>query len=150
MARRHSGTRTRLHPGPNPMSTVRPRNHRSARTAGTRFERQVADTLADYVDENIDRRVKYGNRDRGDITGLRHMGGRLVVEVKNTSRLTISSWLDQVDLERGHDDALAGLVVAKRHGHGDPLDAVVLLSLRDLVALLTGYRPEPPREEPPL
>lgn len=123
------------------MTSTRPRNHRSARTAGTRFERAIADTLAAHVNPDIDRRTRNGAKDRGDITGLRHMGGRLVVECKDTSRLTIGSWLLEAELERGHDDALAGLVVAKRRGRGDPLEAVVLLTLADLIALLTGTRP---------
>ena len=62
--------------------SIRSRTRASAKTAGTRFERQVADVLAAYVSPEIDRRVKYGAKDRGDIGGLRHMGGRLVVEVK--------------------------------------------------------------------
>ena len=44
-------------------------------------------------------------------------------------------------MERGNDEALAGIVVSKRHGRGDPLDSVVMLSLADLIALLTGERP---------
>jgi hypothetical protein len=117
------------------------RTRASARQAGARFERQVADYLAAHVDDRVDRRVRNGSKDRGDITGLRHLGQRLVVEVKNTARWTPGPWLDEADVERGNDDATVGLVVAKRHGKGDPGDAVVLMSLRDLAALLTGDRP---------
>lgn len=122
--------------------TTRPRSRTSARQAGARFERQVADYLAEHLDDDrIDRRVKNGAKDRGDIAGLRHMGQRIVVECKNTTRWTPGPWLDEADVERGNDDAAAGLVVAKRHGRGDPGDAVVLMSLRDLTRLLTGGQP---------
>lgn len=47
------------------------RNHRSAKKAGTRFERSVADYLAATLDDRIDRRVKAGNKDCGDIGGVR-------------------------------------------------------------------------------
>jgi hypothetical protein len=118
------------------------RSRRSARNAGTKLERDQADYLAKHVDDRIDRRVKTGAKDRGDIGGLRHMGGRVVVECKDTTRWEPGAWLREADIERGNDDALAGLVIAKRRGHGQPGDQLVLMTVRDLVALLTGTRPD--------
>lgn len=119
------------------------RNHRTARDAGSRHERQVADALAKYVNPDIDRRVRTGGHrgDRGDIRGLKHMGGELVVECKSTSKVEIGQFLTEAETERGNADALAGLAVAKRRGHGDVLDSVVLMTLRDLIAIVTGERP---------
>lgn len=138
------------------MTARRPRSHAAARTAGARFERQVADFLAAHVDDRIDRRVRTGARDRGDLTGLRHLGLRIVVEVKNTTRWAPGPWLDEAETERGNDDADVGLVVAKRHGRGDPGDAVVLMSLADLARLLGGApapqvlrNPHPAAKTPP-
>ena len=116
------------------------RSRASAKAAGTRHERAVADYLAQHVDDRIDRRVKAGAKDRGDIGGVRHLGARVVVECKNTSRLDVGTWLREAEIERGNDDATAGLVVAKRHGKGAPADQLVLMTLGDLVALLTGSR----------
>lgn len=63
------------------------RSHRSARTAGTRTERAVADYLAAALDDDrIDRRVKRGVNDRGDISGVRVHGRRVVVETKDCAR----------------------------------------------------------------
>ena len=42
----------------------------------------------------------------------------------------------------GNDDALAGIVVAKRRAVTDPGSQWVLMTLNDLVALLTGSRPD--------
>lgn len=70
------------------------------------------------------------------------MGERVVIEVKNVARLNLAGWVTEAEIERGNDDALAGLVAHKRHGKGDPLDSYVTCTLRDLVALLTGQRPD--------
>jgi hypothetical protein len=118
------------------------RSHASAKGAGTRLERQVADYLAKHVDDRIDRRAKTGGKDKGDIGGLRHLGQRIVLEVKNVTRLNLAGWAAEADIERGNDDAVAGLVVHKRHGRGDAGDQWVTCTLRDLAALLTGTRPE--------
>lgn len=118
------------------------RTRKSAKAAGARFERIIADFLAAHVDDRIDRRVKTGAKDRGDIAGLRHMGGRVVAECKDVTRWNPGTWLAEADIERGNDDALAGLVVAKRRGIADPGQQVVMMTVADLVALLTGERPE--------
>lgn len=116
------------------------RNRASAKAAGARFERLIADYLAEHVDDRIDRRVKTGAKDRGDIAGLRHMGGRVVIECKDTSRINLGVWASEAEIERGNDDALAGLIAHKRHGKGHPADQWITLTVADLVALLTGTR----------
>ena len=118
------------------------RSRASAKAAGSRFERTTADYLAEKVDDRIDRRVKTGAKDKGDIAGIRHMGGRVVLEAKDYGgRFLVGPWLNEADIERGNDDALAGFVIHKRRGHGDPLDQYVTTTLRDLIALTTGERP---------
>lgn len=101
----------------------------------------VADYLAAHVDDRIDRRVKTGAKDRGDIGGLRAFGRRVVVEVKDCAKLEVGSWLREAEVERGNDDAVAGVVVAKRRGKGAPADLLVMMTLADFVALQTGCRP---------
>ena len=123
------------------------RNRKTAKDAGTRFESLVAAYLAAHVDDGIERR-RLSGRDRGDISGFRHMGARLVVECKNVSRLSLATWITEAEVERGNDDATAALVIHKRHGHGDPADQYVTLTLGDLVALLNGNRCHIERNEP--
>lgn len=117
------------------------RSRASAKAAGTRFERLIADSLAKHVDDRIDRRVKTGSNDKGDISGVRHMGARIVLEAKDVARLNLAGWVDEADVERGNDDAIAGLVIHKRRGYSDALDQYVTCTVRDLVALLVGERP---------
>jgi hypothetical protein len=95
------------------------RSRTSARAAGSRFERVVADYLAVHVDDRIDRRVK----------------------LKDCARLDLGGWVREAEVERGNDDAHVALVIHKRRGTTDPGDQYVTCTLRDLVALTTGERP---------
>lgn len=118
------------------------RTARTAREAGTRFETLVARYLAEHCDDRIERRTKGGAKDRGDVSGVRTPhGGRVVLEVKNTTRTNLGGWAAEAETERGNDDALVGVVVHKRHGKAKPGDQWVTMTLADLVALLTGTRP---------
>ena len=118
------------------------RTRASAKAAGTRFESQIADYLAEHVDDRIERRARAGAKDRGDVSGVRHRGARVVIECKNTTRATLGPWVNEAEVERGNDDALVGVVAHKRHGNGKPGDQFVTMTLRDFVALLTGERPD--------
>jgi hypothetical protein len=119
------------------------RTRKSAKTAGSRFERQIADALARALeDDRVDRRVKNGAKDRGDISGVRLHGQRVVIEVKDCSRIDLPGWTAEAQLESGNDDALVGLVVHKRHGTADPMRQWVTCTVADLVAILTGQRGE--------
>ncbi|MBM9432358.1 hypothetical protein JVW63_01350 [Flaviflexus sp. JY899] len=116
------------------------RNRASAKKAGTQMETLVAGYLAAHVDDRIERRRLSGSKDRGDIAGLRHMGGRVTVECKNTTRHDLGTWAAEVEIERGNDDGLAGIIAHKRHGKGRAEDQWITMTLGDLVALLTGNR----------
>ncbi len=119
------------------------RSRSSAKAAGSRFERVIADWLAEHVDDRIDRRVKTGAADKGDIAGVRHMGHRLVIECKDYGgRLEPAAWIREAHVEMGNDDALAGIVAAKRKGTSDPGAQWVLMTVNDLVGILTGTRPD--------
>lgn len=117
------------------------RSRSSARAAGAKSERVVADYLAQALnDDRIDRRVKTGARDRGDIGGIRHHGQRLVIEVKDCARQDLPGWTGEAHTEAGNDDALVGVVIAKRRGTTDPGRFWVHMTVDDLLALLTGER----------
>jgi hypothetical protein len=110
------------------------------RQKGSTFERLIADYLAAKIDDRIDRRVKNGSKDRGDIAGLRHLGQRIVLECKNTAKMALAGWAAEAEAERVNDEALAGIIIHKRHGKGQPQDQWVTLTLGELVALINGNR----------
>jgi hypothetical protein len=124
----------------------RPRNPASRKAAGTRFAQAIAAYLATHYDDRVERRTLTGAKDRGDIGGVRLSpalrGGRVVLECKDTAKIALGSWHRQAVTEAGNDDAIAGLVVHKRHGVGDPGQQWVTMTVADLVALLTGERPD--------
>ena len=117
------------------------RSRASAKKAGSQHERNTADYMAAHIDDRIDRRVKTGAHDKGDIGGLRVHGQRVVVECKDTARINLAGWAAEAEEERVNDSALAGVVVHKRHGKGQPADQWVTMTLADFVALVTGTRP---------
>ncbi|MGE2714211.1 hypothetical protein ACQI4L_09150 [Mycolicibacterium litorale] len=117
------------------------RNRQSAKSAGAKFERSIADYLAQVLDDRIDRRVKTGARDCGDIAGVRtHDNQRVVIECKNTARATLPAWTAEAHTEANNDGALVGVVIHKRHGTTDPGRQWVAMTVDDLAALLTGAR----------
>jgi hypothetical protein len=117
------------------------RTRRSAKQAGSRFERIIADCLAWALkDDRIDRRVKTGAVDKGDIGNLRSRDGqRLVVECKDTSRFDLGHWVNEAAIEANNDHALAGIVIHKRKGRADPMDQYVTMTVRDLLLIGWGF-----------
>lgn len=119
------------------------RSRQSAKQAGARFERAVADWLADQLDDDrIDRLARRGNKDVGDIGWVLRNGQRVVIEAKDCARLDLPAWTREAETERGNADALAGVVIHKRRGVGDPGQQWVTCTLDQLLAIITGTRPE--------
>lgn len=114
----------------------------AASRKGASFERVTADWLAWRLkDDRIDRRVKRGQNDRGDIAGVRTpLGGRVVVEVKNRARMELSAWVDEAEREAGNDDAVVGVVVHKRRGRGAArfADTYVTMTVESFARLIEG------------
>lgn len=120
------------------------RSRKSAKQAGATFERQTADALRDHVDDRIDRKVRTGAKDQGDIANLRSAHDlRVTVEAKNYGgRFEVGTWLKEAEEERQNAGDDLGIVIAKRRGTTDPLDQVCFMDVRTLIGLITGTRPE--------
>jgi hypothetical protein len=114
------------------------RTHASAKKAGSTFERQIADYFALTVDDRIDRAVKRGTKDVGDIAGLRFHGHKIAVEVKNTAKVELSKWASEAEVERLNLGALAGIIIHKRHGKGAPGEQWVTMTVDNFVALMNA------------
>jgi hypothetical protein len=121
-----------------PGAAARPRrNRKSAKKAGTSFERAIADCLAEHVDDRIDRAVKRGAMDPGDIAGLRTVHGqKIAVECKDVNTMALPQWLREAAVERDNIAAIAGVVVHKRRGITDPLEQYVTMTMREFIALV--------------
>lgn len=117
------------------------RSRTTARKAGAAFERAVADYLKEALcDDSIDRQVKTGAKDLGDIRGVKDAMGRpVVIECKEyAGRLHPAAWIIEAHREAGNAGAAAGVVVAKRQRVQNPGDQWVLMTLEDLATILKG------------
>ena len=120
------------------------RSRASAKKAGSTFERLIADYLAENLDDRIDRRVKTGNQDKGDIGGIRCLrGGRVVAELKDYGgQIKATEWLREAAVEAKNDGAVVGVVICKKRGTTNPGEQFVLMDVDALVTLLQGGLPE--------
>lgn len=118
------------------------RNRATAKAAGSRFERLTADGLAVALeDTRIDRKVKTGAKDKGDIANVRLGKHKIVIECKDRGgQFYAAEWVAEAEAERINDDALAGIVIAKRKGVTDPMQQYVVMTVSELVALIRGDR----------
>ena len=73
------------------------RSRASAKAAGSRHERVIADYLAEHVSRFVDRMPKYGAKDRGDIGNVETFNQLPVaVEAKDYGgRLEAGAWLKE-------------------------------------------------------
>lgn len=112
------------------------RSRSSAKAAGASFERLVADYLAAEVSDVIDRRVKTGKADKGDIGGIRIKTHRVVAECKNHVRTDLAGWYAEATAEAENDGSPLGVVIHKRHGTAKPERMWVTMTLEDFAWLL--------------
>jgi len=119
------------------------RSRSSAKAAGASHERSIADYFKVNVSRFVDKMPKYGAKDRGDILNVETFNELPVaVECKDYGgRIEAGTWLGEAETERINLGAVAGVVIAKRRGTTDPGAQIVLMTTRDLVAILTGTRP---------
>ena len=109
---------------------------------GAANEQAVADYLSDVLGEDIERRVKNGKNDRGDISGLYLGGKRVVMECKCCNRMELAQWVDEAEVERGNDDAEYAVVEHKRKGMGvkNAGEWYVTMKLETFAAIIAGGR----------
>lgn len=117
------------------------RNRASAKKAGITLERAIADYLNDHYQPGIDRMVKKGSCDEGDISGVTAQNGRvkIAVEVKNPGAGRPYAWpqyVREAHTEAENLGAAVGVVVAKRHNVANPGEQWVMMTVDDLITLL--------------
>ena len=116
------------------------RSRRSAKAAGARFERIIADHLAIRFDDRIDRKVRTGSRDTGDLGGIRIGPHRVVAELKDCARTDLSGWAREAATEALNDGAVVGVTIHKRHGVASPGEQWVTMTLDGFINLLKAAR----------
>lgn len=115
------------------------RNRKSAKKAGSSFERLVADYLKTVLGADIDRQVKTGNKDQGDIRGLYVNGKKIVLECKDYGgKHELPQWLLEAETERGNADAEYGAVCWKRRGVSAASKQYLTMELETFAAIIAG------------
>jgi len=120
------------------------RTRATAKKAGSTFERIIANHFAAKVDDRIDRAVKRGTFDVGDIAGLRFHGHKIAVECKDTVKVELSKWAAEAEAERRNLGALSGVIIHKRYGRTAPGQQWVTMTVDDFIALMNLSREEQP------
>jgi len=116
------------------------RNRNSAKQAGARFERLISDFLRDNLDDRIDRKVRTGARDTGDVANVRDSHNRrIVIEIKNYG----GRGHPAEGTQKGHqktekNDAPLRRRIAKRRGTTNPEKQWAIMEVEDLIKLLKG------------
>jgi len=120
------------------------RSRASSKAAGAKHERVIADYFKEHVSRFIDKMPKYGANDRGDVLNVETFNELAVaVECKDYGgRIEAGTWLGEAETERINLGAIAGVVIAKRRGVTAAGSQIVLMTVDDLVAILTGKRPQ--------
>lgn len=98
----------------------------------------MADYLRDNWDDRIDRRVKTGSLDKGDIANFRINHARIVLECKNETKYDFNNAVNEAQVEATNDDALVGFAVVKRHGKAQPEDQFLVSTVGDFLRFLRG------------
>ena len=120
------------------------RSRQSAKTAGARFERQIADHLNARLPGRIDRQPRTGAKDKGDIAGVTTPGGQAIaVECKNVTRTQLANWIHEAHTEADNLGAAAGIIIHKRHGRSAPDCQWVTMTVAELTAILTNKEGTP-------
>lgn len=123
------------------------RNLRSAKAAGSRFERLIADYLDDRLEDcHVDRQVKTGAADSGDLYGVACRGRRIAIECKNVTKTALPQWVREAHAEASNIGGLTGIVIHKRHGNAKPADQWVTMTVTDLITILNCANRKDPAE----
>jgi hypothetical protein len=103
---------------------------------GSSFERVVADWLKGSWSRYIDRRVKTGTKDKGDIANFYVHDHEVVIECKNLRSIDVAGALNEAQQEAINAGALAGIVVQKRRGKAAAEHQYVFTTLGDFLNIL--------------
>lgn len=105
------------------------RNRRSARTAGSRFERDVGLYLTLNTGTKVYRTAKKGSMDAGDLFGLSIDGKQIVIECKSpgkNSSWNLSKWWSETINEKKNCFADMGILIVSIFGQSIKKSACIV------------------------
>ena len=120
-----------------------------SKVKGTRYEREVADTLAGYWPK-ADRQVLHGNRDHGDIVNVPYW----TLECKNEQKLRLAEYMAEAEKEAENAKSPYFAAIVKRRGKNVAESYVVMpfwlwLSLAPVLENALAHLLESATDQPP-
>jgi hypothetical protein len=118
---------------------------------GSDFERVIADWLKATWSRYIDRRVKTGAKDKGDIANFYIHDHEIVIECKNEANIKVGTDVAEAQREAVNAGALAGIVVHKRAGKAAAEHQYVFCTLGDFLNIVRAAQDpdwRPPTQSP--
>lgn len=106
---------------------------RAVKRTGREWENKVAEVLSAALMRKVERRVRTGAKDQGDIVGVPGW----TLECKAEKGMDLAGWLNEAKVEAGHAGTYLYAVVAKRRNHA-PEHAYVILPLWAFARVLLG------------
>lgn len=104
----------------------------ASKAKGTKWESEIVRYLIQSGWPHAERRALNGAKDKGDIAGI----PGLVVEAKNENRVSLSTWVDEAEVEGENFGTAVAAVWAHRKGRGSAADGYVVMTGEQFVALL--------------
>jgi len=103
-----------------------------SKVRGTKFESQVVEFLRTHGFPYAERRALGGANDKGDIAGV----PGVVLECKSVKQITLSTFVDELDVEMRNAGVEVGAVVIKRRGTTDVGRAYAVMPMDVFVRLI--------------
>jgi hypothetical protein len=103
---------------------------------GSSFERLMADWFKWRWSRYVDRKVKTGGADEGDIGNFYVGDFEVTIECKNLKSYDLAGAVSEAEAESVNAGTLCGVAIVKRRGKGKPEDQYVVMTAQSFIKLL--------------
>lgn len=111
----------------------------SAKQAGARFARNVADWFRDHGHKYADKAPLTGRYDKGDVANVHHFDGHpIALELKDRAVTALPEWWKEAQQEAKNIGTPYAAIIHKRKGIGDPGKQWVTMDVATFNALIQG------------
>lgn len=115
------------------------RTRQSAKAAGARFARSIADHFRAHGHPYADKQPLTGSRDLGDVANVHHFDGHpIALELKDRATLALPEWWREAQAEAANLGTPYAAIVHKRRGVSDPGQQWVTLTVDTFNDLIQG------------
>lgn len=115
------------------------RSRATAKRAGARFARIIADWFRAHGHPYADKQPLTGAVDKGDVANVHHPDGQpIALELKDRATLALPQWWREAQQEAANLGTPYAAIIHKRSGKGQPEDQWVTLSVAMFNRIIRG------------